>query len=102
MKFNQRSLKLKGPRIGDVSFEDVKFIVVGNPRKFKTTIANKSFSDVFETDGLKAESFDLSDFDLTKQAIIIGGKFYKSLWKKFLIIYKLKQQLNKSYIIWFI
>jgi len=86
---------------GLVPFDSVKFIVVGNPRKFKTTVANRAFNSVFETDGLREETYNLTEFDLTKHCIIIGGKFYKKWWKKLYIVHKLKKQLKNTYIMWF-
>ena len=78
----------------------VKYIVIGSPNLTKTTCANKLFGadNVFETDSFKEMTFRLSDFDLSKQAIVIGGRYYKKIWEKLFIIWKLKKILKKTHV----
>jgi len=55
----------------------VKYIVVGEPNLTKTTFIKRTGLGYFETDGLSAKEIqDISNYDLTKDVFIIGGKHY--------------------------
>jgi len=54
----------------------IKYIFVGKPNLTKTTLAKKLGLSYFESDGIK-HPLSLESYDLTKEIIILGGKYSK-------------------------
>lgn len=75
----------------------IKYIIVGGPNLTKTTLVKRLGLSYFETDGMDEEDLlDLSKYDVTKDIIIIGGKWMK--YAEDMLLY-LHSQLNKQYTI---
>lgn len=73
----------------------IKYIVVGEPNLTKTSFVKLTGLSYFETDGLdEHELLDLAKYDLTKEVIIIGGKWMHHAPEMLIYLYN---QLNNQY-----